>query len=163
MVRKGWPLGDSLAWTRLLEALGVRVPAGPTDQPHILPEIVPTVEMVRYPVAEFGIVQEIISITGSGSFYMTVPADEDWVVHGIFFYDGSGTWTMNVFELGDATGRDFDLESFTAAKFGQFLPPEGIPAPHGFRVGTYCNSHSSTGNMVLRVMRTRYRRVTVPV
>ncbi len=160
--RDGWPIGDDLAWSRLLEALGVIDPNPTRNRPVVAPLLVPTVEMVRYPVAEVGLVTETIGVTSSGAVGITVPDDEDWLVHSVFFYDSTGTWTCNSIRVADAAGISQDLVTFTATKVQAWMPSEGMPLPHEWNLGPYVNSHSVNGNLILRIFRTVYRRVTTP-
>tara|TARA_Y100000310_G_scaffold278257_1_gene296604 strand:+ start:249 stop:689 length:441 start_codon:yes stop_codon:yes gene_type:complete len=146
-----------------LEALGVVDPASILTRPVVAPVVVGTVEMVRYPVAEMGLHAEAVNITGTGFFGITVPANEDWLVHLFTFGRDAGTYTSEYARLIDPDGTVIRFEDYAATNAHVKLFADALPLPHGWQIGAHFNVHSGAGNCTFRAFYTRYRRVTVPV
>ena len=163
VLRDGWPIGDDLAWSRALEVLGVIDPNPTRNRPVLLPIAVGTVDLVRYPVAEFAQIQQDDVVTSTGPVSITVPDDEDWLLHaGAWNEVGAGTWTFNKLRMTDPAGKVIDIVSWTSSEDERYVWAEAFPLPHGWKIGPYIDSHSVNSELRSRLLYTRYRRVTTP-
>jgi hypothetical protein len=147
MPPNGGPRIDSPnVWQRTLRLFGVTTSTDPSNQPSLNLGTYLGVNAQDWPIPDLKISQNALNVTGGGYIGISVPSDETWAIHGIYWFKDSGTYNVTWLNVKDPVSESrFVLETYSGATSSTVLFGERLPVYPEWELEFNIGSFSGAG------------------